>query len=142
MTAVSKTILLTKKLNTTWEFLNDFERVGKCLPGCQEVKVLGENKSYWKVKVSFGIITRILETEVTRSADIEKKQISFHIRSKNGDLEGDLNTSLAPENDKTRLDLNFDVKAIGSFSWVINQMVGRQSDKMAEQFVSCVEASI
>ncbi|MHB8565822.1 MAG: CoxG family protein [Nitrososphaerales archaeon] len=142
MTAISKTILLTKSLNSTWEFLNDFERVGKCLPGCQEVKILSENKSYWKVKVTLGIISRVIETEATRTTDAEKKLISFHIRSKNGDLQGELKAALSSVEDKTKLDLDFDVKSVGSFSWIINQMVGRQSDKMAEQFVSCVETSI
>jgi carbon monoxide dehydrogenase subunit G len=142
LTTVSKTVLLSKPLDATWAFLNDPERVGKCLPGCQEVKVLGENRSYWKVKVSMGIVSRIIETEATRSADQERNQISFKIRSKTGDFEGDLRATLTPVEQKTKLDLNFDVKAVGSFSWIINQIVGRQSDKMAEQFTQCVEATI
>jgi len=53
-----------------------------------------------------------------------------------------LRATLTPVEQKTKLDLNFDVKAVGSFSWIINQIVGRQSDKMAEQFTQCVEATI
>ncbi|MGH2639532.1 MAG: CoxG family protein, partial [Rhabdochlamydiaceae bacterium] len=81
MTAVTKTILLSKPLKTTWEFLNDPERVGKCLPGCQEVKILGENKSYWKVKVTVGIVSRTIETEATKTIDPEKNEIGFKVRS-------------------------------------------------------------
>jgi uncharacterized protein len=142
MTAVTKTILLAKPIATTWAFLNDPERVGKCLPGCQEVRVLGENRSYWKVKVSVGIVSRIIETEAITSVNQEKSQISFKIRSKTGDLEGNLKAALTPVEDKTKIDLDFDVKAMGSFSWLVNQMVGRQSDKMAEQFAHCIEATI
>jgi len=141
MTAVTKTVLLAKPIDTTWQLMNDVERVGRCLPGCQEVKVLTENKSYWRVKVTMGIVSRVIETEAVKASDFEKKIISFHIRSKNGDLEGDLKAALSPVEEKTKLDLDFDVKAAGSFSWIINQIVGRQSDKMAEQFVKCVESS-
>jgi carbon monoxide dehydrogenase subunit G len=118
------------------EFLNDLERVGKCLPGRQEVKILGENKSYWKVKVTVGIVSRIIETEATKTVDSARNRICFKIRSKNGDLDGDLKAAVTPVEDKTKIELNFDIKATGSFSWVINQIVGRQSDKMAEQFAS------
>ena len=142
MTAVTKTILISKPLGTIWAFLNDPERVGNCLPGCQEVRVLGQSRSYWKVKVSVGIISRIIEAEAVSNVSQEKNQISYKIRSKTGDLEGDLKAILTSVEDKTQLDLNFDVKALGSFSWIINQMVGRQSDRMAEQFVHCIEATI
>lgn len=142
MTAISRSILLTKPMQTTWAFLNDVERVGKCLPGCQEVKVLSDAKSYWKVKVTLGIVSRVIETDVTKQVDQQANKISFSIRSKNGDLDGKLDAALSPAEQGTKLDLVFDVKAVGSFSWIINQMVGRQSDKMTEQFVSCLETSL
>lgn len=142
MTIVNKTIVLSKPIEVTWQFLNDFERVGRCLPGCQEVRVLSEVKSYWKIKISVGIVSRVLETEVIKASDGEKKEIWFHIRTKSGDFEGDLKIALFSVESATRLDLNFDVKAVGAFSWIINQMIGKQSDKMATQFVDCVNSNL
>ncbi len=143
MTPISKTVLLPKAVDQTWAFLNNSESVGKCLPGCQEVRIIDGTKSYWKVKISVGIVSRIVEVDAIKKSDEEKRQIAFHIRSKSGDLEGDLQVVLLPSNfNATKLDLTFDVRAVGAFSWIINQMIGKQSDKMASQFVDCVNSSL
>ncbi len=82
MPTISKSFVLSKPIGTTWLFLNNFESVGRCLPGCQEVRVLSETKSYWKIKVNAGIVSRILETEVSKNADETNGRISFHIQTK------------------------------------------------------------
>ncbi|MGI0078823.1 MAG: CoxG family protein [Nitrososphaerales archaeon] len=142
MTSITKTVLISKPLETTWRFLNDIEKTGHCLPGCQEVKIISETRSLWKLKVSAGIVSRTLEMEVTRAVDEASKRINLHIRTRSGDLEGDLVVALTNVESATKLDLNFDVHAVGAFSWIINQMIGKQSDKMAAQFVECVDSSL
>ncbi len=143
MTKVTKTITLSKPIDEIWTFLNDAEKVGRCLPGCQEVRSIDAIKSFWKIKVSAGIVSRVLETEVLKTADEQEKKINFRIRTKSGDLEGELQVLLAEgDGSSTVLNLDFDVRAVGAFSWFINQMVGKQSDKMADQFVACVNRSL
>ena len=143
MTTVSKTFTLSKPIETTWTFLNDFNSVGKCLPGCQEVRIISETKSFWKIKVSVGIVSRVMETEVSKKADEGNRTINFHIQTKNGDLKGDLDVVLQQSGDSTtNINLKFDAQAMGSFSWIINQMLGKQSDKMITQFVECVNSGV
>jgi carbon monoxide dehydrogenase subunit G len=144
MTTINKIIQIPKPLSSLWLFLNDPERVGKCLPGCQEVKVLSDSKSYWRVKVSAGIVSKVIEADVWKDVDESKKELSFRIRSKSGDLEGNLRMSLQKTEveGNSQLNLNFDIRAIGSFSWFINQLIGTQSDKMASQFIECINSSI
>lgn len=142
MPTISKSFVLSKPIGTTWLFLNNFESVGRCLPGCQEVRVLSETKSYWKIKVNAGIVSRILETEVSKNADETNGRISFHIQTKSGDLKGDLVVALQSSIDSTNVDLKFDVQAMGAFSWLVNQMLGKQSEKMIAEFVQCVNSGI
>ncbi len=152
MPKITRTIQLNKPVESVWIFLNDAKKVGTCLPGCQEVKIIDDYRSFWKVKVTAGIVSRVLDTIVTKSIEQDRKRIVFDIRTTSGDIEGKLGVSLSgsegaseeqnSQSKTTSLSVDLDIKASGSFSWVINQMVGKQSDKMIEQFVACVERNL
>ena len=145
MTKTTRSISVSKPKSAVWNFLNDVTRVGGCLPGCQDVRILDDTRSIWKVKVTTGILSRIFETYVTKVIEQQLERISFQIKTTNGDIEGKLDLILADflqnQTNSTTIRVDLDLKASGSFSWVVNQMIGKQSDKMIELFVACLEKS-
>lgn len=126
-----------------WSFLQDTETVGKCIPGTESVIVSDGDSSKWKLKIGVGMVSRRIEARVKRFSDEEKGKMSFDILSTDGDLQAKINATLGEDAEgETTIRIDFDARASGSFSWIVNQIITKQSDKMISQFIDCINVTI
>jgi carbon monoxide dehydrogenase subunit G len=124
-----------------WGLLNDLNSLGKCIPGCEEVKVLGPDDSKWKVKLSVGIITRRIDANAHITERAEPEKISLKLQSVEGDITGTWQVQMSEEGqDSTRVKLTADLNARGTFEWVINQVIKTQMNKLVAQFAECISS--
>jgi uncharacterized protein len=122
-----------------WEILNDPSRLGKCVPGCEEVQVLGPEDSRWKVKLNVGIISRRMEARAKVVERVEPSRMVIKIESVEGDITGSWKLDLSELHPgATKVNFVADMTARGSFEWVVNQMIKTQLSKMVSQFVACI----
>jgi uncharacterized protein len=124
-----------------WTLLNDPQALGGCVPGCEEVQVLGPDDSRWKVKLSVGIITRRIEARAHVTERNEPEKISLKLESLDGDITGAWSivlTEVTPT--LTKIRLTADMTARGAFEWVVNQVIQTQMGKLAKQFGERISA--
>jgi carbon monoxide dehydrogenase subunit G len=122
-----------------WDMLNDLERLGKCIPGCEAVEVLGPDDSRWKMKLTVGIVSRRIEAKAHVAERMKPESLVVNIQSIDGDLAGVWNLRLSEEGPTaTKVKLTADITAKGAFEWAINQIIKSQMSKMVSQFVDCV----
>jgi len=126
-----------------WEMLNDLKSLGKCIPGCEEVEVLGPDDSKWRMKLSIGIVSRRIEAKAHVAERVKPENLVINLQSVDGDLVGVWKLQLIEENQTlTKVKLTADITAKGSFEWAVNQIIKSQMNKMVSQFVDCVSKSI
>jgi len=122
-----------------WSLLNDFERLGGCVPGCEEVKVLGPDDSQWKLKLAVGIVSRRIDARARVLERVEPSTMVIRIDSLDGELSGSWKLSLSEiDHHSTRVALSADITARGAFEWVVNQIIRTQLSKMTNQFAACI----
>jgi carbon monoxide dehydrogenase subunit G len=125
-----------------WELLNDLKSLGKCIPGCEAVEVLGPDDSKWKMKLNVGIVSRRIEAKAHVAERVKPETLTLNIQSTDGDLTGVWKLKLTEENPSlTNVSLTADITARGAFEWAINQIIKSQMSKMVSQFVDCISKS-
>ena len=123
-----------------WDILNNPQELGKCIPGCEEVQVIGPTESKWKVKMSVGMISRrILAT----ARVIEKKEpdkLAIDLKSQEGDITGLFTILVEDDASSTSCKINLTAKidARGSFQWIVNQVIKTPLEKFTKQFADCI----
>lgn len=133
-------VLLPRRV--LWNLLNDFNALGKCVPGCEEVQVLSAQESRWKLKLSVGIVSKRIEARAQITERSNEERLVLKIDSIDGDISGTWQLNFAEETpSSTKVRLTTDMTARGSFEWVMNQIIKTQMAKMISQFVECVSKS-
>ncbi|MDR2837581.1 MAG: carbon monoxide dehydrogenase subunit G [Azonexus sp.] len=64
---IERTFIVDSPLQRTWDFLNEPEKVGACLPGCHTVEVVGPGKYKASVGLKVGPIKAGFDIEVETS---------------------------------------------------------------------------
>ena len=122
-----------------WSIFSDLKTLGGCVPGCEDVQIVGPDDSRWKVKLSVGIITKRIDAKAHIAERVEPEKLVVKIESVDGDITGLWNLQLQEEGSgATKVRLIADMRATGSFEWVINQVIKSQIDKMTRQFADCI----
>ena len=125
-----------------WDLLNDLKSLGKCIPGCESVDVVGPDDSKWKLKLSVGIVSRRIVANAHIAERVQPESLVINIQSVEGDLTGLWKLQLSEEGPtSTKVKLTADITARGAFEWAINQIIKSQMSKMVSQFVDCVSKS-
>lgn len=123
-----------------WSLLNNPQELGKCIPGCEEVQVIGPSESKWKVKMSVGMISRRILANARVIEKHEPDKLVIDLRSQEGDITGLFTILVDEENGSNACKINLTAKidARGSFQWIVNQVIKTQLDKFTKQFVECI----
>lgn len=125
-----------------WDLLNDHKSVGKCIPGCESVDVLGPDDSRWRMKLSVGIVSRRIEAKAHVAEKVKPESLVLNIQSIDGDLTAVWKLQLREESPtSTKVKLTADITARGAFEWAVNQIIKSQMSKMVSQFVACISKS-
>jgi carbon monoxide dehydrogenase subunit G len=143
MVTATKQFQIRGDLKSVWSLINNPNELGACIPGCEEVVVVNDTESRWKVKMSVGVISRRINARarVTQKVDPEKLDIS--LETIDGDIKGKFLIALSPKDlDTTTVNFTADIEAKGSFQWVVNQVVKSQLDGFIDKFNQCVSKKL
>jgi uncharacterized protein len=123
--------------------MNDPKKLGECVPGCEEVTVLSESDSRWKMKMSIGVISRRIDAKARVTRRVEPSNLDIVLESSDGDLKGKFLIALKAAGDQsTAVNFVADMDAKGSFQWVVNQVIKSQLDGFVEKFNDCISKKL
>ena len=141
-------IQLTREFDTNsgtgilWQKLTDPVALGHCIPGCESVTVIDDLTSKWVVKITVGVISRKIDAKARiLEKNDELKTMVIRFDSKEGDFVGKFKVrveEIMGEKKSSKIILDSEMDARGSFQWIINQVIKSQLDKFSYEFIKCI----
>lgn len=112
------------------------------MPGCESVTVIDDLTSKWVVKVTVGVISRKIDAKARiLEKNDELKTMVIRFDSKEGDFVGKFKVrveEIMGEKKSSKIILDSEMDARGSFQWIINQVIKSQLDKFSYEFIKCI----
>lgn len=131
---------INRSIDVVFDFLTDLERMGWCIAGVKEVRVLDKIHSEWKVEVRAGIISQSVRLEVTLSDVRSQNHIAFAGKGRNVDLSGTL--ELSPLNGQTMVSFRAIIIAKGPLGPLIDLVMGHTAANLTKQSVEKIKSAV
>ena len=130
-----------------WELLMDVPRVIPCMPGAELVEVKGDDAWKAKTKVKLGPISLTFDADVTREeADVEARRAKLAANAREtrgrGSARATIETSLAPANEGTHVDIVTDLALSGAVAQYGRGMIADVAGQMITSFADCLKAQL
>jgi carbon monoxide dehydrogenase subunit G len=130
-----------------WALLMDIPRVVPCMPGAALDETVDD--SHWKatMQVKIGPIGLTFATDVERTeADEAARRVKLAANAREtrnrGRASATIESALAPEDGKTRVDIATDLTLSGAMAQYGRGMIEDISSQMVSTFASCLEAQL
>ncbi len=132
-------------IQTVWTYLMDVRKVAACAPGFQSLEDVGEE--HWKAVISIGIgpVKAKFNLDVTRPDKHEPDHMVVKGRGKAPgsavELSGTMKLASVSPNE-TSMDWNANVVVSGTLASVGARLMSSTSEKLTEQFFSCLKSNL
>jgi uncharacterized protein len=130
-----------------WDLLMDVPRIVPCMPGASLDEVVDD--SHWKatMQVKLGPIGLTFATDVERTeADEAARRVVLKANARDvrnrGRAEATIESSLAPANGATRIDLLTDLALTGTVAQFGRGLIQDISSQLVTSFAKCLEAQL
>jgi carbon monoxide dehydrogenase subunit G len=134
-------------IQRVWDFMLDPEQIGSCIPGCQEIHVIGDNvyKSSVKVKVGFIALTMEAQTTIT-DLDPPRRVTSMtegHDALKAGSFHQESVVELTPVSEnEVEVFYSANTRVVGKLATFGEKIMRATARKLGEQFAKNIQARL
>jgi carbon monoxide dehydrogenase subunit G len=128
-------------IEQAWQFLSDMQNVGRCVPGCESVRVLDERRSQWVVRAELGPFSRMLAMEVTTTEFDPPNRGAFLARGKDMETRGGIDLVASGENE-TQVTYVVEARALGFVKGLMEGAISLAIQAQADQFAANVRAAL
>ncbi|MBI4526089.1 MAG: carbon monoxide dehydrogenase subunit G [Deltaproteobacteria bacterium] len=125
-----------------WDVLLDPHTIEQCMPGCEELKEIGQDQYEATMKIGVAAVKGTYKGKVSIK---EKQPPSHYILSGEGSggpgfMQGDLSIDLEEKNGETILKYSTDAKVGGLIAGIGQRMLGGVAKMMVDQFFKKVQS--
>lgn len=131
-----------------WEFFWDVQAMARCVPGCEEVNTLEENKKYQaQVRRKMGPFLIRMPLEITVLESTPPKLFRVEICGKDRKLRSEINQTVSvllsgtPEN-KTEVGVEIDIALQGLLASLGKNLVRTQITQTMDEFVNTLHDAL
>jgi hypothetical protein len=142
---ISGSSTLESPVDKVWEAIQDPAVLARCLPGCESLAVIGEDRYAMSVTAGVAAIKGTYAGEVSLSDKVAPSSLTMRASGTGapGTIDADVKVQLAPSADGgTELSYDADASVGGAIGGVGQRMLAGVTKKMAGQFFSAVDADI
>ena len=130
-----------------WDLLMDVPRIVPCMPGAKLDEVVDENNWKATMQVKLGPIGLTFATDVERKeADEANRRVVLGANAREtrnrGRASATIESSLAPTNGGTKIDLVTDLSLSGTVAQYGRGMIEDISSQMVTSFAQCLQAQL
>lgn len=130
------TKLVNAEPERVWEVLNDVELLKKHMPGCEELRELGDGE--YEAVISLGVSVIKGTYKAKLSIKDARPPVSYSLKiegsGKPGFIKGEGQVRLQPRDGKTELHYSGDLRIGGLIARVGQRLIGGVAEKMTRQF--------
>lgn len=140
--AVNETSI-NKPLNAVWLFMKDVNNWAAFFTGYQSHEQLSHDKYVWNIKGEVGIISRLLELEITVTEWNTPRSVVFSMEGIKENVEGRGYLRASPlSEDETELQFELEMLAGGPLGPMINALLPGTLEKTTCEFVTRVKQNL
>lgn len=142
MEEAAKTFTVRAPIERVWKFLSDMEKVGSCVPGCVQVRVVNRAEAEWVLSLKIGQISRTILVRTYATEMSEPSHAAFVAKSQDMEMSGTLDLR-ANSRDQTEVTYRANVTPIGIIGKTIARMMGQKMiEEQVEEFARSVKLNL
>ncbi len=123
-----------------YDLLTDTALVADCLPGCEKLEKIGENR--YKAALSMGLAAVTGRYEGTVELKDLNRPSSYALvidgKGRQGFVKGQATVELTPENGGTRVDVKAEANIAGAIARVGQRLISGAAKVMTDRFFNCM----
>lgn len=136
-----KVFTVAAPIDRVWELVSDMRQVGACVPGCEDVEVIDQDRSRWIVRAELGPFSRRLRMEATTVERQAPCRGAFVARGKDLETRGEIDLRAISETE-TEVTYTVRAQALGFGRGVVDNAIGLVIQDQANQFAANVIAAL
>ncbi len=132
---------------TVWDFITNPDKVGPCIPGCDDVEVVGPGKYRAAIKVEAGPIKTTFHVTVTATEERPPQFASYKTQGDEGGKASRVSakstlevSTLTP--DRSSVQYTSDITISGRLGKFAAGVMRKMADSMGERFVAAIREGI
>jgi len=125
---------------TVWELLMNTEAIASCVPGCQELTPLGDDRYRAKLSVAIAAVTGSYDATIALEDKAPPHGYTLRVEGQGrpGFVKGTSRVQLAEEGGSTRVNVTSDVQVGGAVARVGQRLLEGVGQMMMNKFFACL----
>jgi carbon monoxide dehydrogenase subunit G len=132
--------LVAAPVERVWSFLSDLHRVGRCVPGVENIRVLDGTHTQWDLAVKIGPLSQTITMTTETLEQVPLQRGRFRGRSENIDMIGTI--ELAPAEGGNRVAYRMAVNAKGPLARIMDNFIRTKLKSQTEAFAAKVKQAL
>jgi len=127
-----------------WNLLMDSTVIAACIPGCQKLEPVGEDRYRASLTVALAAITGSYEgnVQITDKVPHSSYRLAVEGQGKPGFVKGNAAISLRPDGATTVVDVAGTVETGGPIARLGQRLIGNVSKMMQDRFFACLQGKV
>jgi carbon monoxide dehydrogenase subunit G len=127
-----------------WNLLMDPAVIASCIPGCEKLEPIAEDRFRASLTVALAAITGSYEgtVQISEKAPSEGYRLTVEGQGKPGFVKGNALITLRPESATTIVDVKGTVETGGPIARLGQRLIGNVSKMMQDRFFACLQGKI
>ena len=141
---VSGTYVFDAQREVVWSRLLDPDVLASCIPGCEELKLVGDEKYEATIRVGIGAISGTYSGTVTLSDRDELSSFKLTVEGKGaaGNVRGEGVLDFSDQGTSTEVQVSGDAQVTGLIARVGQRLLGTASKTLMDQFFGCLKTRV
>ena len=124
-----------------WETMLDPKTIEHCIPGCEQLKPLGDGEYEAVLVVGLGSIKGRYQTKITLANQVVMRSYKLTVQGEGspGFVRGEAQVSLEAKEGKTLVNVEGDAQVGGTIARVGQRLLGSVNKRMMDGFFNCLQ---
>jgi uncharacterized protein len=129
-------------VSRAWDLLLDTREVAGCIPGCRELRPIGEDRYQAELVVAVSAITGSYQITVAIEDKIPPASYRLMVQGtgRTGFVNGEAAVALSPDGERTRVDVAAKADVGGAVARVGQRLLEGVARMMMDRFFACLAA--
>ncbi len=131
-------------VEAVWDILIDPSAVARCMPGCEKLEALGDDR--YRFTISAGVAAIKGRFQGTIALTDKVPQVSYQLlvdgSGTPGFIKGKASILLIPQDNKTLVTVQGDIEVGGLIARVGQRLLGTAAKTMMDRFFGCLQKSV
>jgi carbon monoxide dehydrogenase subunit G len=127
-----------------WKLMLDPEAIASCIPGCERLEPIGEDRFKAAITIGMAAITGHYEGTVTLSDKIEPSSYKLTVEGQGrpGFVKGTASITLRADGGNTIVDVTGAAQTGGTIARLGQRLIGSAAKMMQDRFFACMQSKL